>query len=162
MTTLATPTPTFPGGVCALLVALRDRDVRVAIKGDQLSLVAPQGALTTELLARLKKHKPAILALMSGGCDLDAWCLWQLALDRVEAAGQLPDDVLAACRRAKVVWNKADSHEAVVAEPDGPRCARCGSTDRRDVPIHGGRSARSDCARCGHFIGFARWNPPPD
>jgi hypothetical protein len=33
----------------------------------------------------------------------------------------------------------------------------CGSTKWRDVPIHGGRSIRRDCARCGRFIAFPLW-----
>jgi hypothetical protein len=37
------------------------------------------------------------------------------------------------------------------------RCDRCGSTSYRDVPIHGGRSTRRDCGRCGRFIGWPRW-----
>ena len=37
-------------------------------------------------------------------------------------------------------------------------CWQCGSTDYRDVVIHGGASARRDCARCGRFIGFPVWN----
>jgi hypothetical protein len=34
---------------------------------------------------------------------------------------------------------------------------RCGSTRWRDVPIHGGRSIRRDCARCGRFLSFPLW-----
>lgn len=37
-----------------------------------------------------------------------------------------------------------------------PVC-RCGSNKWLEVPIHGGRSKRRDCARCGRFIDFSRW-----
>jgi len=39
---------------------------------------------------------------------------------------------------------------------------RCGSTQWRDVPIHGGRSIRRDCARCGRFLGFPLWYGQPE
>lgn len=34
---------------------------------------------------------------------------------------------------------------------------RCGSASWHDVPIHGGRSIRRDCGRCGRFIRFSLW-----
>jgi hypothetical protein len=37
-------------------------------------------------------------------------------------------------------------------------CKKCGSTITVDVPIHGGRSTRRDCGRCGRTLGFPRWN----
>lgn len=39
----------------------------------------------------------------------------------------------------------------------GAFCDRCGPTDYRDVPIHGGRSVRRDCLHCGRFIDFPVW-----
>ncbi len=36
-------------------------------------------------------------------------------------------------------------------------CGRCGSRDYIDVLIHGGRSTRRDCRRCGRFIDFPVW-----
>jgi hypothetical protein len=36
------------------------------------------------------------------------------------------------------------------------RC-KCGSTEYRDTPIHGGQSMRRDCARCFRFVEFAVW-----
>lgn len=36
-------------------------------------------------------------------------------------------------------------------------CSRCGSGSYVDVPIHGGRSLRRDCRRCGRFIAFVVW-----
>lgn len=42
----------------------------------------------------------------------------------------------------------------------GP-CLRCGSEEHIDVPIHGGRSIRRDCARCHQTKGFSVWKPSP-
>ena len=51
--------------------------------------------------------------------------------------------------------------DTVVGPPAAPvemeKICRCGSTRHRDVPIHNGRSARRDCARCGRFLGFPVW-----
>ena len=41
----------------------------------------------------------------------------------------------------------------------GPQCPRCHARDFIDVPIHGGQSARRDCARCDRFISFPVWYP---
>jgi hypothetical protein len=45
-------------------------------------------------------------------------------------------------------------------KPTRPVC-RCGSTTWRDVPIHGGKSIRRDCGRCGRFIEFPLWYGAP-
>jgi len=41
--------------------------------------------------------------------------------------------------------------------PEPQICHRCGSRKFIDVPIHGGRSSRRDCAKCDAFICFVRW-----
>ncbi len=40
---------------------------------------------------------------------------------------------------------------------DGAGCARRGSHRYVEVPIHGGRSTRRDCGKCGTFISFPIW-----
>lgn len=40
-------------------------------------------------------------------------------------------------------------------------CPRCGYREYRDVPIHGGRSIRRDCARCERFLCFPVWYGQP-
>ena len=40
------------------------------------------------------------------------------------------------------------------------RC-RCGSSSQVDVPIHGGQSARRECADCGKFVAFSLWYGRP-
>jgi hypothetical protein len=41
---------------------------------------------------------------------------------------------------------------------DAPRCGSCGTRQFVDVSIHGGRSVRRDCARCGQFVSFPVWH----
>ena len=36
-------------------------------------------------------------------------------------------------------------------------CPRCRSAEYIDTSIHGGRSARRDCRKCGKFLGFPVW-----
>lgn len=40
----------------------------------------------------------------------------------------------------------------------GP-CQTCGSCQFIDTRIHGGRSVRRDCGRCGRTWGFPIWKP---
>jgi hypothetical protein len=42
-----------------------------------------------------------------------------------------------------------------------PNGCRCGGEGWKDVPIHGGRSARRECARCGGFLRWAVWYGRP-
>jgi len=47
--------------------------------------------------------------------------------------------------------------DAVVEVLTARRCRRCRSSDYIDFPIHGGRSIRRDCARCGFLIDLPQW-----
>ena len=51
------------------------------------------------------------------------------------------------------------SQQHLTTEPTEFTCDRCDCTEYRDVPIHGGRSIRRDCAACGRTAGFPQWNP---
>ena len=49
-------------------------------------------------------------------------------------------------------------YERPAAFTPGPGQCSCRSTSLVDVPIHGGRSIRHDCGRCGKFVRFAVWH----
>ncbi|MEM1367730.1 MAG: thioester reductase domain-containing protein [Cyanobacteria bacterium P01_H01_bin.15] len=49
-----------------LLQQLKTRDIRLWLDGETLRCNAPKGALTKDLAATLKEHKPAIIALLKG------------------------------------------------------------------------------------------------
>lgn len=84
-----------------------------------------------------------------------------------------PDDALTPGLMARLTTHKADllaflrpmpiafpdTSIAIQDTPAMPSTAvcRCGSTKWRDVPIHGGKSIRRDCARCDRFISFPVW-----
>ena len=66
-------------------------------------------------------------------------------------------ELLAMLRATADVAPAPQVAESVQAEiPARPVC-RCGSTSWRDEPIHGGRSMRRDCRRCGRFVKFPVW-----
>jgi hypothetical protein len=88
---------------------------------------APRSALTPDLIDRMKAHKAELLALL------------RPAVDRSSA---LPAATV--------------GFPVSLVKPTKPVC-RCGSTARRDVPIHHGQSIRRDCGRCGRFIEFPVW-----
>jgi hypothetical protein len=88
---------------------------------------APRSALTADLIERMKAHKSDLLTLL------------RPAVNRPSA---LP-----------AVAGRFQVSEAKLTKP----VCRCGSTIRRDVPIHGGQSIRRDCGRCGRFIRFLVW-----
>ncbi|MEM7061626.1 MAG: thioester reductase domain-containing protein [Cyanobacteria bacterium P01_B01_bin.77] len=48
------------------LTQLQTLDIRLWLEGETLRCNAPKGALTPELTAQLKEHKPAIIALLKG------------------------------------------------------------------------------------------------
>ena len=93
-----------------------------------LTIDAPRGILTPELLGRLKTHKAAILVLLLRAEDFDA--------DSARDADLAP------------FIEPGTNLRAV---------CRCGSTAWRDAPIHDGQSVRRDCSRCGRFIKFTNW-----
>lgn len=50
-----------------LLSYLRQLGVRVSLNGDKVRLEAPAGVLTPKMREIVLKHKPALMALLSGG-----------------------------------------------------------------------------------------------
>ena len=50
-----------------LLVTLKELDVRLHLEGDDLRIVAPQGALTAELKQALRLHKASLVDALRAG-----------------------------------------------------------------------------------------------
>jgi len=67
-------------------------------------------------------------------------------------------DLLAALKSCALEADKYRTEPAVASAPEARRlCPRCGAKQSRDVPIHGGRSVRRDCAKCQRFLEFPVW-----
>lgn len=130
-----------------LLAELTQLGVRVEAHGGRLRY-SPKSAVTPDLIDRMKAHKTELL---------------QFAGKEYNPA--FPPEVVAAMRlaNAEFVVDDEDREErtAIILEGSGfdPRmCPRCGSTDRVEVDIHGGKSSRIDCVDCERFIQFNRWH----
>ncbi len=93
-----------------------------------LTIDAPSpGALTHELVERIKAGKAAIL------------------------------DILATPELPRLVFGPDGWPVDTIDPTDRKAVCRCGSTGYRDIPIHKGQSLRRDCAKCGRFIRFEVW-----
>jgi hypothetical protein len=87
----------------------------------------------------------------------------------VAPRGRLTEALKAAIRRNLLGIHQelAKPAQPIVVHPlanqgaDGPKCTRCGSTDRVEVPIHAGQSVRRDCGRCGFPCGHSVWYGKP-
>ena len=66
MTSLFSDASAFADGTAALLGELTSRGIRLRLVDDNLKLDAPKGALTPDLIRRVKADKPALLRLVGG------------------------------------------------------------------------------------------------
>jgi hypothetical protein len=118
---------------------------------DGLSVDAPEGALTPDLLDRLKVHKADIADFL------------REMLPEFQDAPVTPEfrdaPVTPEFQDAPVTPEFRDAPvtpQVTEANSTLPVC-RCGATTWVDVPIHGGRSVRRDCGSCGRFMDFPVW-----
>jgi hypothetical protein len=140
---------------------------------DEGALPAPLGDRVAALLDKLHAHGCYVEALADGqtfrsdcpGCGAKG------ALEIAEDEGGVPHVwVRCGCDDPLAIFD--DLVRVPLSEfrqpktPPPPRktkpkrpdaVCRCGSTQWRDVPIHGGQSIRRDCARCGRFLSFPLW-----
>jgi hypothetical protein len=105
----------------------------------------------SQLLATCDSLGIRLLPDVDGGLSIDApqdaltpELLQQLVATKVDLLAQLAAEQL-------------QTETPTSATAAAMAVCRCGSTAWHDVPIHGGRSTRRDCARCGRFIDFSRW-----
>ena len=118
-----------PPSLAEMLMDCEAHGVRLFPEKDgSLTIDAPRGALTPELLDQLKAHKAEVLAVVLGADEFDA--------------NGAPD---------------AEPGPIIEPGTDSNAVCRCGSAKWRDVPIHYGQSIRRDCGRCGRFVEFRVW-----
>ncbi|MCC7085189.1 MAG: hypothetical protein IT427_09305 [Pirellulales bacterium] len=140
-----------------LLAECEAQGIRLALDGDGgLNIDSPQGALTPDLLDRLKTHKAELLALLRPAPP-DA------ELQTPKSAPNIPTIRLASGKTAiagisgALLGNLKSKPAADPPEKPKPKCRRCGSAEYVDVPIHDGASTRRDCAGCGKYVRFIVW-----
>ena len=122
----------------ALLAEVRDAGIRVSLNGDKLRLEAPRGAVSPSLQARLRAHKPELIAVLKdalgdtrarllGLCaDLPGNLVDLLADVDVDACGGLPDDTLRAYLRALYRRQRMDAGKVPEEWQAVARCDGCG------------------------------------
>jgi len=102
-------------------------------------------SMVAGLLAECESHGVRLLLADDGGLTIDA-----------------PEKALTAALIERLKISKPDLVALLSGNThrrgniDALKC-RCGSTQWRDIPIHGGRSIRRDCAACKRFLEFAVW-----
>lgn len=110
---------------------------RLSLMGDRLQVDVDQ-ELPESVWSTLASHKLELIASLGGGPPAVA--------EPEPARGESP------------VWPERRSDPDTLPLPAGVECCdRCGSTETTDTDIHGGRSVRRDCARCGRFRKFVTW-----
>jgi hypothetical protein len=143
-----------------LIADLIARGVQFHVDGDKLRF-RPLDRLTSNDVVHLRQHKAGILEV--------------LRLKGREARLIDPDRDYAGadCASASRPHQDKDQSPAGASSPTVTHreysqsgsllqtCDRCGSTEYRDVPIHGGRSTRRDCASCSRFLGWPKWYDAP-
>src|SRR5690606_36877874 len=79
----------------------------------------------------------------------------------IEVLKRYKAELLAAISGPSTASTSTDSHESretsESVDAHKPVCRRCGSDQYLDIPIHGGRSLRRDCAKCRRFQCFPLW-----
>ena len=103
-----------------LLQELQRRDIQITVDGDHLRYDAPDGAMTAELLAQVRQHKPAILALFQATTPGSA-----LEDVPVPPGPELPD----VTHDPSVILDEATA-QTEAPPHDLPPCAVCGGADR--------------------------------
>lgn len=96
--------------VSQLIVELSQRGVRIEAADDKLRY-SPQSSLTPELVEALRRHKQTILAVLQSP-DVELAIAWQSALDHLEVSGELPGELVTACRRAAVQRAESPQYHA--------------------------------------------------
>jgi len=144
----------------ALIADLTRRGVELTVNADRLRWRAPKGTVGPEEMAAMRRHKTAIIDLLSrrqDGGQSDpkgdtpaAWRVWYRA--RIQHHKRLGrDDILA----GSLAWGEAENiwHRRHGAKSDPSKCAGCGGllSGRERLPlgddaaVHWAEGAGLDC-----------------
>ena len=94
-------------GLISLLKDLIEAGITIEAVGDELRCT-PTAAMTSEIVERLRAKKAQVLAVLRAP-DQRLALQWHMALDKLEANGQLPTEMLEGLRRAEVRWEQSPS-----------------------------------------------------
>ena len=147
----------------SLLDSLSSRGIVLTNLGGEIQVEAPRGTITDSDIEAIRQHKPKLLSLLA---IPTSWGQYGDAIARAFANPSPREEIGPLWMTGPAGWDlfEPDSPGAPCAPrqqtSQGPGiCDRCGSDQHKDVPIHGCRSIRRDCAKCGKFIDFLKWTP---
>jgi hypothetical protein len=134
-----------------LLANLMSRGVTLSMSGNDIQVEAPTGELIPSDIEQIRRHKPELLNLIT---IPTRWNDYLDAIARAFANPSTREDI-------GPLWMTSDWPDPLKPSKPEPRaCDRCRTSQVKNFPIHGGRSIRRDCAKCGRFLCWWRWNPP--
>ena len=164
-------------GLAELLADCDAHNIRLFPAGDGgLTIDAPQSALTTDLMGRLKARKAELLAILRhkdeppSNRTTDATAAWNDALERLKGDPDFPPDVIAELRAADVRWatdetptEPADETALGTLRPDGwptdsidpdelDSCPKCGTLELWQTLAGNWRCLRCDPPTTAHRL----------
>jgi len=102
-----------------VLDEIKAAGVTVEVREGLLRL-RPASSVSEALAARVRLHKPALLELLASQPPLpDAAEVWRQAVERIAESCQVPDDVLADLRNAKVKWRSFSVRRSIPSTSPG-------------------------------------------
>lgn len=146
-----------PSLLADLLADCDAHGVRLALTdGGGLTIDAPQEALTSDLLDRLKAHKAEVLAKLRAAPEP-----MPIGPEAATPKGTPPETTPTQPKAIPPETTPTQPAAATTKAGAKPVC-RCGCATWRDVvlrhPPHHAATTRRDCGRCGRFLGFPIWH----
>lgn len=135
--------------------AIRQAGGRVVVEDGDLRIKAPAGAIFAEAVAVIRENKAALIGILP---DAEREAVqWVENLDQAEAEIVVDQAIR---EWDNLTGGDGMAYREVEANdpPADPSACVCGCKAWRDVPIHGGKSIRRDCAKCRRFISFPVWH----
>jgi hypothetical protein len=114
----------------------------------------PKLSVTPDLLALIRQHKAALIKLLTG---LPRWYEFHHAIIHAFANPSSREKIGPLWMTEPDGFGPCEFHETTIPGD----CDHFGCDQYKDYSIQWGRSIRRDCANCGRFIQWQKWNPPP-
>jgi hypothetical protein len=140
----------------SLLADLKSRGVVLTQVDGDIQIQSPKGELTDDDIQVIRDHKPELIDLLTVPSR------WGEYHDAIADAFGNPSTREAIGPLWMTDPDGWPGSRPKAAKPTPGICPRCGSDQFKDVPIHGGKSIRRDCAKCSKFLAFPRWSPKED
>ena len=139
----------------SLLANLTFRGVVLTKVDGDIQIQSPKGELTDNDIQIIKDHKPELIDLLTVP---SRWGEYHDAIAHAFANPSTREEIGPLWMTEPDGFGPCEFHETTLPGD----CDHCGSDQHKDYSIHGGRSIRRDCANCGRFIQWQKWNLPQE